>query len=336
MARALRIQFEGAIYHVTSRGNERRAIYRSVGDRVRFVETLAENVEAHHIRLYAYVLMPNHYHLLIETPRANLAALMQQLNGAYTVYFNHTHHRSGHLLGGRYKAKLVEGDEYLLQLTRYLHLNPVKITRMKSRPLEERGKYLGAYRWSSYRSYAGLSKREKMLDCGPLSELVSQGRGKKALAYRRYVESGLAENDAELQEALKRSSKAIGLEPFCRWAEEAYQNLAQQQGQPLDVAMRRVEIPASAAEVFEAVQEEFGVRRADLQRRRSVSDARLVAMKLLKEEAGLTQREVALQLGLRDGTTISRKLSEFGIRLEKEGRLRKRYQRLRHRIVHKH
>ena len=337
MARALRVQFEGAIYHVTSRGNERRAIFRTDRDRQRFVEILAENVAAHHVRLYAYVLMSNHFHLLIETPRANLCAFMQQFNGAYTTWYNCKHNRSGHLYGGRYKAKLVEGDEYLLRLTRYVHLNPVKIKRVKKRALGERRKLLRGYPWSSYRSYAGLSrKKDKMVDHEPLSDLVSRRRGGREVAYRRYVETGLAEDDKELKAALKCSSKAIGTGPFCRWIDLQYQRLAEQQGQPLDVAMRRMELPASADEVLKAVEDEFGVERADLTRRRSASDARLVAMKLLKEEAGLTQREVAVRLGLRDGSTISRKLSELSERLKRGRKLHRKYVRLRNRISHKH
>ncbi|MFH0907321.1 MAG: transposase, partial [bacterium] len=176
MARALRVQYEGAIYHVTSRGNEGRDIFRTDGDRRRFLEVLAENVAAYHIRLYAYVLMTNHFHLLLETPRANVCAFMQQFNGAYTTWFNAQHRRSGHLYGGRYKAKLVEGDAYLLSLTRYVHLNPVKIKGVKNRPLDEKRKLLRGYGWSSYRSYAGwTSTKDKMVDHGPLSELVGQG-----------------------------------------------------------------------------------------------------------------------------------------------------------------
>lgn len=337
MARALRVQFEGAIYHVTSRGNERRNIFRTDRDRERFIEILAENVEAHHIRLYAYVLMRNHFHLLIETPSANLCAFMQQFNGAYTTWFNAKHKRSGHLYGGRYKAKLVEGDEYLLALTRYVHLNPVKIMSVTNLPLAERRKLLRKYPWSSYRSYAGLiRKKEEMVDHDPLSGLVGQGGQRREVAYRRYVETGLAKNDEELREALKQSSKAIGTGPFCRWVDVQYQRLIDKQGQPLDAAMRRMEMPASAEEVMKAVCEAFEAEESELRKRRSTSNARLIAMKLLKEEAGLTQREVATHLGLRDGSTISRNLSELSERLNKERKLNKQYAALRDRIGHKH
>ncbi len=222
-------------------------------------------------------------------------------------------------------------------MTRYVHLNPVKIKRFKHLPLDERRKLLRSYPWSSYRSYAGLNKKkDKRVDHGPLNELVSEGRSRREVAYRRYVEAGLANDDDELKEALKRSRKAIGMGPFCRWVDLQYQRLADKQGQPLDVAMRRMELPASPDEVLNAVGDEFGVERADLMKRRSTSDARLVAMKLLKEEAGLTQREVAVRLGLRDGSTISRKLSEVSERLGKQRALHRRYVRLRNRIGHKH
>jgi REP element-mobilizing transposase RayT len=329
MARALRVQFEGAIYHVTSRGIERRPIYRTEQDRCRFLDDLFENVETHHIRLYAYALMSNHNHLLFETPRANLSAFMHQLNSSYTIYFNHRHGRTGHLLGGRYKAKLVEGDEYLLNLTRYIHLNPVKIRGLAGVPLPEKRKRLRRYRWSSYRSYAGLSRRQDGVDYGPLTELVAQGRSNQARAYRGYVESGLAEEDRELMEAMGRSSKAIGLEPFCRWAEEAYQDLVAEQGQPTDVTMRRVESAPTAEEILNAVTDETAVTLAEMRVWGCTSDARLLAMRLLNELGGLTQRQVAERLGFRDGSTVSRRLAEIGKRMKDDRSFRQTYDRIR-------
>ena len=125
MARKLRIEPAGAIYHFTVRGVERRAIFRDDADRERFVEQFADSVERFGVRLYLYCLMSNHVHLLVETPMANLGAFMQRLQTAYTVYFNRRHRRAGHLMQGRYGAQLVQGDVYLLNLSRYIHLNPV-------------------------------------------------------------------------------------------------------------------------------------------------------------------------------------------------------------------
>jgi putative transposase len=127
MARPLRIQYGGAYYHVTCRGNDRRSIYRDDSDRELFLEKLKASLEIYDVALHAYVLMGNHFHLLVQTPKANRSEFMRHFNIAYTGAYNRRHKRVGHLYQGRYKAILVEGDIYLLELSRYLHLNPIRI-----------------------------------------------------------------------------------------------------------------------------------------------------------------------------------------------------------------
>ena len=126
MARPLRVEFDNAIYHVTSRGNDRKKIFLSKWDYVKFTEYLAGAKEKYGILVHAYVLMGNHYHLILQTPQPNLSQVMQYINGSYTTYFNIKRNRSGHLFQGRYKAIVVDADEYLLELSRYIHLNPVR------------------------------------------------------------------------------------------------------------------------------------------------------------------------------------------------------------------
>ena len=176
MARPIRIQYPGAIYHVTSRGNERKDLFQDEADREMMRRKLAVSLTRYQVRLYAYVLMRNHLHLLVETPRANLSRFMQHFNTAYTVYFNRRHRRHGHLLEGRFRARLVEASRYLLQLTRYIHLNPVKIKRVGRLPLGEKIELLRQYRWSSYRGYAGLSEKEPFVDYGPLGAGLGEGK----------------------------------------------------------------------------------------------------------------------------------------------------------------
>jgi REP-associated tyrosine transposase len=156
MARPIRIEFENAVYHVTARGNERRDIYRDDKDRARFLETLGETVERFGVVVHAYCLMPNHYHLLYQTPLANLSDSAGWLQATYAVRFNRRHGRSGHLFQGRFKAHLVEADSYARQLIKYIHLNPVR-PKDKRRPIpvNRRGEQ-SHYRWSSHRVYAGL------------------------------------------------------------------------------------------------------------------------------------------------------------------------------------
>lgn len=145
MARAWRIEYEGALYHVLSRGNEQRAIVIDDEDRVLFLGTLAQMSERFEVDIFAYVLMDNHYHLLFRTHRANLSKSMQWFGATYTRRFNVKHNRSGHLFQGRFKNMLVENDAYLLQLSYYIHRNPLR-ARMVRR--------LVSYKWSSYQSYA--------------------------------------------------------------------------------------------------------------------------------------------------------------------------------------
>ena len=165
MARPLRLEYSGAIYHVTGRmvgswRDERLRLFRGSRDYRRFVERLGEGVEEYNVRLYSYCLMGNHYHLVLETPEGNLSRFMQKLITAYTVYYNRRHRRHGHLMDGRFKAKLVEGDEYLLKLSRYVHLNPVQVGRWKKRPVSERIAYLRAVACRFLLKFAGLTQRE--------------------------------------------------------------------------------------------------------------------------------------------------------------------------------
>ncbi len=145
MGRPLRIEYPGAFYHVTSRGNEQKDIFKSESDREKFLTYLKSAAERYGAVFHAYCLMSNHYHLMIETPEGNLSRIMKHINNSYTNYFNVKRKRAGHLLQGRYKAILIEVDAYAAELSRYIHLNPVR-AKMVSSPEE--------YRWSSYRFYS--------------------------------------------------------------------------------------------------------------------------------------------------------------------------------------
>ncbi|MBI5394427.1 MAG: transposase, partial [Verrucomicrobia bacterium] len=129
MARPIRVEYEGAVYHVMARGNERRAIFHSDADRQLFLQTVAGMVLQFGVLLHVYCLMPNHYHLVVETPQGNLSRAIGWLQVTYTVRFNARHRRSGHLFQGRFKAQLVEADDYGQELVRYVHLNPVRSRR---------------------------------------------------------------------------------------------------------------------------------------------------------------------------------------------------------------
>jgi REP element-mobilizing transposase RayT len=175
MARPLRLEFPGALYHVTSRGNARQPIYAEDEDRRAFMTVLAQVVARHGWLCHAFCLMDNHYHLLIETRNPNLSAGMRQLNGVYTQRYNRRHGRVGHVFQGRFKAIVVDRDGYLLELARYIVLNPVRAGMVKNP---------ARYYWSSYRATAGLSPTLEGLSC---NWLLSQFSRQEAAARRRYV-----------------------------------------------------------------------------------------------------------------------------------------------------
>jgi putative transposase len=182
MARPLRIQFRGALYHVMSRGNDRRAIVKDDQDRRRRLDWLKRTVETYGWQLHAFVLMDNHEHLFVGTPEANLSAGMQFLNGGYTGYYNQRHGRSGHLLQGRYKAQLIEDEGYYLEVSRYIHLNPVRARRVA---LPE------DWAWGSYRGYHRAAWAVPWVTYDPVLREFAKDLEQARQGYRRFVRAGM-------------------------------------------------------------------------------------------------------------------------------------------------
>ena len=305
MPRNVRVEFPGAIYRVTIRGNGRRDIFGDDHDRERFLRRLAESVEAYGIRLYLFCLMTNHGHFLLETPSTNLSRFMQSLETGYTVFYNLRHKTSGHLFQGRYKAKLVEGDEYLLKLSRYVHLNPVYIARWKKEPLTLRLAYLRKYPWSSYRSYIGAAKKLEYVTYGPVLAEMGGKKRRQLREYRQYVEEGLATTDDEFLEVLKASSAAIGGDEFRAWVRDACIEIGEKAAKPEDVSFRREVSFVSKDKVLEITSKHLGVGLKDLRERRRDSVLRPIAARMLVKYAGLTYREVADTLGMKSGVGAS-------------------------------
>ncbi len=181
MARPLRIEFAGALYHVTARGNARADIYSDDDDRQQFLTLLQNTVGRYSWYCHAYCLMDNHYHLLIETTTPTLSKGMQLLNGTYTQYFNRQHHRVGHVFQGRYKAILVQKDAHLLELARYIALNPVR-ARMVADASE--------WRWSSYRATAGLEASAAGLTTDWVLAGFADHKNEAQQRYREFVQQG--------------------------------------------------------------------------------------------------------------------------------------------------
>ena len=182
MARPLRIEYAGAVYHITSRGNERKPVFNGDQDRINFLNTLQHVNKRCNWICHAYCLMDNHYHLLIETPEGNLSVGMRQLNGVYTQLFNKLHGRAGHLFQGRYKSIVIQKDSHLLEVCRYVVLNPVR-AKMVEKP--------EAWKWSSYRATAGRESSHPCLTVDWMLGQFSGKRGKAEQEYRQFVQWGI-------------------------------------------------------------------------------------------------------------------------------------------------
>jgi len=182
MGRPPRVQFPGAFYHVMSRGNSQQEVFLSDDDRLVFLEKFAEVVSELSWSCYAYCLMNNHYHLLVETPQANLSRGMHKLNNYYSKRFNWKQEKVGHVLQGRFVSRLVERDEHLMEIIRYIALNPVR-GGLASEP--------GQWRWNSYQAISGLVPAPGFLDVNYTLDLFGSNKAMARLAYIRFVADGL-------------------------------------------------------------------------------------------------------------------------------------------------
>lgn len=316
MARRLRIAYPGAIYHVTGRmigswRDQRDRLFRDDTDRKRFLDRLGQSVEDFDVRLYLFCLMNNHYHLLLETPRGNLSRFMLSLATGYTVYFNRRHKRHGHLFDGRYQSVPVEGDEYLLKLSRYIHHNPVSIQSWSRRPIQERTERLRTYRWSSYRGYAGLQPPSPFVDEEPILAMMAGGKRSRRKSYKQYVEEGLAGNDVELNQALKKRSLGIGDQNFRVFIERIRNQTLRDHRRSEDFSFRRSETPLKASKILKVVREELQVDAEELTRTRKGSWARAIAARMLQKLGNMSQREAAEKLGFGTGAAVSIQLKRL-------------------------
>ncbi len=309
MGRPLRIEDPGALYHVASRGNERRRIFLQDSDRLWFLRMLEEYHDRYGILIHNYVLMDNHYHLVIETPRGNLLKVMHGLNGGYTGYFNRKHGRVGHLFQGRYTGILVDKDSYLLQLSRYLHLNPV-VAKIVERPEQ--------YKWSSY---GGFIREGKQLGWVEYRWLLSQfGRNKKGARrrYKEFVEEGLRK---KVEDPFKKvyGRVVLGREEF----REKIMGLLKGKNLTDGIVERQrfKEFP-NAEDIIRAVAKVFRVRVEALNgKRQRGNQVRKVAVYLVKRYSGLDNGRFGQLFGGIHRSAVSKVAATLEEELAKDQRL---------------
>lgn len=280
MARPYRLQAENCVYHITSRGNERKEIFVSEGDYKRFLEYLNTAKEKFKFYLYAYCLMSNHYHLFLEIRQSNLSRIMQYLNTAYTVYFNVKRRHIGHVFQGRFKSILVDADSYFAELTRYIHLNPVK-AKIVDKPEE--------YRWSSYNTYIS-DKNEAFIDKDRIKELFPISTKE----YRQFVLEGINSPQSPLKNVY--AGFILGGAQFIK------DNLKQMQKEvkTKDFAHKRaVKNIIDPQEVINIVAKYFKLDATEMcvSNKRPMT-AKKAAIYLLKRKTGLTNAQIGELFGM--------------------------------------
>ncbi len=308
MSRPLRIQYPNAWYHVMNRGRRGEAVFQSKDDYQRFVDILHEAIELFSLRISAYCLMTNHYHLLVQTPDANLSRCMRHINGVYTQRFNAQYEYDGPLFRGRYKAILVGEDSYLLQLVRYIHKNPLRAGIVDT---------LELYEWSSHRGYLSKAKRCNWLHKQFILSMFAKNSKHRLQRYRSFM----AEDEDETflnRMDLKRLPAVLGDNNFINTIKEKFFE-----------QKRHIEVPESKRlapdtnDIIKAVCDLYGMEKAQLHaaKRGTVNEARNMAIYLLRYLRGDSLTTIGKVFDIQSYSTVSTIIERFKVRMQTERKL---------------
>lgn len=299
MARPLRISYPGAYYHVTARGNERKDIFKSQRDREKFLSYMESATVRYGAAVHAYCLMSNHYHLLLETRQGNLSEIMQHINGAYTTYFNVKKKRAGHLFQGRYKAILVEADDYAAELSRYIHLNPVRAGMVLRH--EE-------YPWSSYKAYVGNTSDPAWLKKDFILGYFGNRQKVARKNYRLFVEDLIG---AEYESPLKSTfgSAILGSTTFIEEITKAH--LSEKEPDRNLPALRQLASLPLPEEILRVVESHFG---------KDNKLTRNASIYMCHKYSGVKLKDICQYFAVRE-SAITEASRRFSIQLEKKKEL---------------
>jgi putative transposase len=311
MARPLRIEYPDAFYHITSRGNERKNIFRIEKDCERFLGYLESATDRYGARIHCFCLMSNHYHLLLGTPRGNLHAILHHLNTSYTNYFNARTGRVGHLFQGRYRAILVEKDSYAVELSRYIHLNPVRANLVRD-PLR--------YPWSSYGAYVEKQTRWNWLRRGFILGQICNREGEAERKYQRFVEEGMGKG---VENPLKNmvASTVLGSEGFVDWVKQRWiKKVFSHREVP---ALGELSLRPDLSSLWEEVERELGEK---------TGQTRKVALYLSHQLSGLPLCEIGKFFGGIGPSAVTQNTRRVLALLERDHELKRAVRRLKSRL----
>lgn len=294
MARPLRIEYPDAYYHVISRGNYQEKVYLNDRDKEKFIEYLEKATERFSVIIHGYCLMSNHYHLLIQTPDSNLSRAMQWINVSYATYFNRKRDRHGHLFQGRFKAILIDADEYLKHLSRYIHLNPVR-AKMVSSPSD--------YQWSSYNAFIGKQKPPQFLETDWLLSTFGKNRKQARQSYKDFVEKVDAK---ALEDPGKLISEGflLGDTNFVNWVKQTF--LCRRNDEKEIPQLKKLKPRVAIEDVVQAVSDLFETSAEQITAKgRKNNKAREVAIHLARDLCGLSGKQLGLYFGGVSGALIT-------------------------------
>lgn len=306
MSRPLRIEYPGAYYHVMNRGLGRIRIFLDDPDRMRFLRLIGEIFRLWSIRTYAYCLMDNHYHLLLETPQGNLSRVMRHLDGLYTQSFNRAHHRDGPLFRGRYRAILIDAEEYFLSVARYIHHNPRQagmVSEIEDYPWSSHGPYLGERSCPSWLSRHGM--------------LARFGEGRKAAkAYHVFMKAGVEPAIDDFYNR-RKLGPLLGGKEFLQRVKDKMGERARARD---DIPESRLVFAPEVDQIVKATGRVYGKSIEELlKRRRGVrNDARAMAIYLCRALGGHKLSVVAQAVGLKNYSSTSSAYLGMKRRIEKE------------------
>ena len=323
MARQLRIQYPGAYYHVTSRGNERQKIYKDDKDYQIFLDKLAISLDVYNVSLLAYVCMTNHFHLFLTTPDGNLSEFMRHFNISYTSAFNRRYKRTGHLYQGRYKSFLVDADAYLMEVSRYIHLNPVRIKKYANLPESETISMLSKFKYSSFSGYTNLKARVDFINYKKVLGCFNGDTVNGRKQYRQFVYNGLKDKIPNPFDGARKKG-IIGSSSFLERIREKY--LPQHRG----IAGRELpelKVVTTVSEPKELIKNYCRLinrEENEICRKGKSSVDRSILMELLYRCCNLKQPEIGRLVGGMDYSSVSIARKQLRDQMKKDEALKKK------------
>jgi len=315
MSRPLRIQYPDAWYHIMNRGRRGEEIFAGKSDYTAFIDILKELAENYNIKITAYSLLSNHYHLLAQTPDANISRAMRHLNGVYTQRFNRIHHCYGQLFRGRYKSILVEGDPYLVELVRYIHRNPIEAGLVEN---------LQKYTWSSHKGYLSSARKWDWLHKDYILSFFAKERAESIRIYRRFVSK---ETSEEINEILSRKNlpTIMGSKSFVDKVKERFFSNKSHEEVP--------ESRSLAPEVDRIIKEVckfYNVNSQELfaSKRGYFNEPRNVAIYLIRHLRGETLKRVGEAFGINRNSTVSSVVERLNREIRRNKKIKKRVEDL--------